>query len=53
MKRMTIEKPTGEMNMVELTHNCMYAKDGQAWYRDYDSDMDLRDFICRFSEAEG
>ena len=27
MKRTTIEKPAGEMNMVELAHNCMYAKD--------------------------
>ena len=53
MKRTTIEKPASEMNMVELAHNCMYAKDGWAWYRDYDSDMDLRDFIRRFSEAEG
>ena len=53
MKRMTTEKPTGEMNMVELAHNCMYAKEGWAWYRDCDSDMDLRDFIRRFSEAEG
>ena len=26
MKRTTIEKPAGEMNMVELAHNCMYAK---------------------------
>ena len=53
MKRTTIEKPAGEMNMVELAHNCMYAKDRWAWYRDYDSDMDLRDFIRKFSEAEG
>ena len=53
MKRTTIEKPACEMNMVELAHNCMYAKDRWAWYRDYDSDMDLRDFIREFSEAEG
>ena len=53
MKRLTVEKPASEMNMVELAHNCMYAKDRWAWYRDYDSDMDLRDFIRRFSVAEG
>ena len=53
MKRLTVEKPASEMNMVELAHNCMYAKDRWAWYRDYDSDMDLRDFIRKFSEAEG
>lgn len=53
MKRLTVEKPASEMNMIELAHNCMYAKDRWAWYRDYDSDMDLRDFIRKFSEAEG
>lgn len=53
MKRMTTEKPAKEMNMTELAHNCMYQKDRWAWYRDYDSDMDLRDFIRRFGQAEG
>ncbi len=53
MKRLTVEKPASEMNMIDLAHNCMYAKDRWAWYRDYDSDMDLRDFIRKFSEAEG
>lgn len=28
MKRLTVDKPAGEMNMVELAYNCMYAKDG-------------------------
>ena len=53
MKRMTTEKPVKEMNMMELAHNCMYAKDGWARYRDFEIDMDLRDFIRKFSEAEG
>ena len=53
MKRTTTEKPAKEMNMTELAHNCMYQKNRWAWYRDYDSDMDLRDFIRRFGQAEG
>lgn len=53
MKRMTTEKPVKEMNMMELAHNCMYAKDGWARYRNFEIDTDLRDFIRKFSEAEG
>ena len=53
MRRLTTEKPAEEMNMTELAYNCMYAKDGWAWYRDYDHEMDLRDFIREYSAAEG
>lgn len=53
MRRLTIEKPAKEMNMTELAYNCMYAKDGWAWYRDFDHAMDLRDFIREFSAAVG
>lgn len=53
MRRMTTDRPASEMNMAELAHNCMYARDGWAWYRDYERDMDLRDFIREFSIAEG
>lgn len=53
MRRMTTDKPTSEMNMAELAHNCMYVCDGWAWYRDFEHDMDLRDFIREFSRAEG
>lgn len=53
MRRMTTDKATSEMNMTELAHNCMYARDGWARYRDFEQDMDLRDFIREFSRAEG
>lgn len=32
------------MNMVELAHNCCYVKDRNARYRDFEMDMDARDF---------
>lgn len=53
MRRMTVKKSTEEMNMTELAYNCMYAKDGWAWYRDYETDMDLRDFIRKYNVAAG
>lgn len=42
MKRLTVNKDVSEMNMVELAHNCCYAKDGNARYRDFDTDIDAR-----------
>lgn len=44
MERLTNNKPVGEMSMVELAHNSCYAKDRLARYRDYEMDMDARDF---------
>ena len=52
MKRLTVEKSAREMTGTELTHNCVYARDGWARYRDYDKDMDLFDFIREFGDAE-
>lgn len=45
MKRLTVCKPVSDMNMVELAHNCCYAKDGMARYRDFEMDMDARDLV--------
>lgn len=42
--RLTTGKAVEDMDMVELAHNSCYAKDGKARYRDYDMDMDARDF---------
>lgn len=43
-KRLTTDKKTLEMGMYELAHNCCYIKDGLARYRDFEMDMDARDF---------
>ena len=42
--RLTTNIKTKEMNMLMLAHNCCYVKDGWARYRDYDIDIDARDF---------
>ena len=44
MKRLTVYKPASDMNMVELAHDCCYVKDRNARYRDFEMDMDARDF---------
>lgn len=43
MSRLTTNKPTYEMTMLELAHNSCYCKDGVARYRDFENDMDTRD----------
>lgn len=42
MNRLTSNKEVSEMSMYELAHNSCYAKDGNARYRDYDTDIDAR-----------
>ena len=43
MARLTTNKTVEEMSMTELAHNCCYAKDGYACYRDFDTDIDARE----------
>ena len=44
MNRLTTNKDVSEMSMYELAHNSCYSKDGVARYRDFEMDMDARDF---------
>ena len=45
MKRLTSNKEVSDMSMIELAHNSCYADDERnARYRDYEMDMDARDF---------
>ena len=44
MERLTTDKPVSEMTMIELAYNGCYAKDGKARYRDYEKDIDAREF---------
>lgn len=46
MERLTTNKNVSDMGMFELALNCCYiAKDGSGRYRDYEIDMDERDFV--------
>lgn len=45
MKRLTTHKAAKDMDVLELAHNCCYAYKGDAWYRDYDTEIDAR-FLC-------
>lgn len=53
MKRLTVEKPVREMDMMELAHNCMYSKKGWAWYRDFDNEKDLMELIREINVVIG
>lgn len=45
MERLTTNKSVADMSMVELAHNSCYAdSEGNARYRDYEMEMDARDF---------
>ncbi len=50
MERLTTNKNVSDMGMVELALNCCYiAKDGSGRYRDYEIDMDERDFVRKLT----
>ena len=50
MERLTTNKNVSDMGMVELALNCCYiAKDGSGRYRDYDIDIDERDFVRKLT----
>ena len=53
MKRLTINKPVSEMTMVELAHNCCFAKGRQAFYRDYDREINAREFARELANMFG
>ena len=45
MERLTSNKKVSDMSMIELAHNSCYVDDKRnARYRDYEMDMDTRDF---------
>lgn len=50
MNRLTSNKKTSEMGMYELSHNCMFIKDGEAWYRDFDREISLRNMVREIME---
>jgi hypothetical protein len=46
MERLTSNKATSDMSMIELAYNCCYAdNDGNARYRNYGLDIDSRKFV--------
>lgn len=53
MNRLTVNKETKDMTMVELARNCCYIKDREAMYRDYEKNLSARDFIRRIMVKYG
>lgn len=53
MIRLTVNKPVSEMTMIELAHNCCFAKGRQAFYRDYDREINAREFARELANMFG
>lgn len=53
MSRLTVNKQVSEMTMVELAHNCCFAKDREAYYRDYEGEMSARDMARELAKMSG
>lgn len=53
MSRLTTEKDVKDMSMYELALNSCYAKDKKARYRDYETDIDARDFARKLMVSYG
>lgn len=50
MDRLTSDKDVKDMGMFELAYNSCYANDGKARYRDFDTDIDARQFAMELLE---
>ena len=53
LKDMLTEKPTKEMDMMELMHNCVFVKDRQVWFRDFEREISARDLLRQIHQAIG
>lgn len=53
MNRLTTDKKTKDMTMVELAHNSCVAKNHEAWYRDYEREISARDLVREVMLAQG
>ncbi|WP_458397430.1 hypothetical protein [Anaerotignum sp.] len=52
MKRLTMDN-LDQMGMYDLAHNCCYASEGKARYRDFETDIDAREFARNLMVAYG
>lgn len=53
MERLTVDKPVSEMTMVELAHNSCFVKGRQAFYRDFDREINARQFARELANMFG
>lgn len=50
MDRLTLNKAVDDMGMWELAHNSCFTKDRNATYRDFEGEVDARDFVRKIGE---
>ena len=51
MNRLTSNKKTSEMGMYELSHNCMFIKDGEVFHQIYKANMSDEEMYAKISAA--
>lgn len=52
-RRITLNKPIGEMGMTELALNNCFIRNKNAMFRDYEAEYDVRDFIKKAAKTLG
>ena len=53
MKFRRICDDTSNMGQYELAHNHVFVREGEAWYRDYEREISLRDLMREFCATHG
>ena len=53
LKEMLTNKSPKEMDMMELMHNCVFVKDREVWFRDFEREISARDLLRQIHQAIG
>lgn len=52
VKRLTFDD-VNRCGMWDLAHNMCFAKDGEAWYRDFENEMSIRELVRVLAKKQG
>jgi hypothetical protein len=53
LKDLLTEKPTSQMGEWELMHNCVFAKNREVWFKDFEREISGRDLMRKIHQAIG
>ena len=53
LKDLLIEKSAADMDSWELMHNCVFAKNNEVWFRDFEREISARDLLRQIHQAIG
>jgi len=52
MRRLTFDD-VNRMGMYDLAHNMCFVKNSEAWYRDFENEMSIRDLVRVLAHGQG